>query len=202
MSFQRDKHLPGHAAGLPSWPLPRGHCAKPTVLSLPLFNGGTFPSVMLAEVQPRSQPARTQGRAWLPHDLHSNCSRNPRGSWSNNHRAHYKISNAVPQIYIRLPPVWKDDPLLLLCQGSRQHQGAAVCIVLLLLFPPGSCVLTRAPAEGSLCSVSAGAGGAQWTSGKQPLCFFSLRVLLSHSCYEMYSKTQKFTWCQNQEEEE
>lgn len=147
---------------------------------------------MLAEVQPRPQPARTQGRAGLLYALHSNCWRNPQGSLSNNHRAHYKISNAEPQIYIQLPPVWKDDPLLLLCQGSMHHQGAALCIVLLLLFPPGSCVLTRAPAEGGLCSqCQLGLHGARWTSGKQPLCFFSLGVLFkSHLLWNVLQDSE------------
>lgn len=39
MFFQRDKHLPGHTRGLPSWPLSRSYFAKSTALSKPFLIG-------------------------------------------------------------------------------------------------------------------------------------------------------------------
>lgn len=95
---------------------------------------------------------------------------------------------------------WSPAPAV---SGLNAPPGSCCVHCAVLLFPPGGCVLTRAPAEGGLCSqCQLGLCGAPRTSGKQPLCCFSLRLLLSHACYEMYSKTQKFTWCQHQEEEE
>lgn len=116
---------------------------------------------------------------------YSSCWRNPQGSLSTNHIAHYKVSNAVPQIYIQIPHMWKDDLLLLLlCQGSIRHHGTAVCIVLPLCISSWKPVPWQEfPAEGSLfwqCHLGlrwAAALAAGWTSGKGPLCFFSLGVL-------------------------
>lgn len=115
----------------------------------------------------------------------SSCRRNPQGSLCNNHVAHYKVSNAVPQIYIQIPYTWKDDLLLLLlCQGSIRQHGAAVCIVRPLCISSWEPLPWQEfPAEGGLfqqCHLGlhwAASPAARWTSGKQPLCFFSLRVL-------------------------
>lgn len=181
-----------------------GHCHKATVQSprfCPFLIGAFFPVRCLQKSSLHHKAARTQGRAWLFYSLHSNCSRNPQGSWSNNHRAHYKISNAVPQIYIQLPPVWKDAPCpcCVRDQCSTRELLSALCCCSCSL--PGAVSWQELLLREPLLTASAGAAGAPWTSGEQPLCLFSLRALWSHTCHEMYSKTQKFAWCQNQEEE-
>ena len=134
---------------------------------------------MLAKLYPQMQPDRAGPGCFKLQ--YSSCWRNPQGTLSNNHTAHYKVSNAVPQIYTQIPHMWNDLLLLLLYQGSIRHQ---VCIVLPL------CVSCREPgprrelpAEGGLfwqCHLGlhpAAALAARWTCGKQPLCFFSRRAL-------------------------
>lgn len=160
---------------------------------------------MLAKLQPQMQPDRAGPGCFKLQ--HSSCWRNPQGSLSNNHTAHYKVSSVVPQIYIQTPHMWKDD--LLLCQGSIWHHGAAACIVLPLCISSES----QCP-DKSFLPREAFADNVIWGYTKKQLLLLDEHLenspcaasasgcFLSHICYETYSRTEKFTgsWCQQQGE--
>lgn len=144
---------------------------------------------MLAKLRPQTQSGRAGPGCFKLQ--HSSCWGNPQGSSSNNHTAHYKVSSVVPQIYIQIPHMWKDD--VLLCEGSIWHRGAAACIVLPLCIFWEPVPWQEFPAEGGLCWQChpglhwEAALAATWTSGKQPLCCFSLRALFkSHLLWNVF----------------
>lgn len=117
---------------------------------------------------------------------YSSCWRNPQGSLSNNHIAHYKVSNAIPQIYIQIPHIWKNQsPAAPAVPGiNRTPWCCCVCILLPLCISSWEPMpWQELPAERGLFWEHhlglhwAAALAATWTSGEQPLCFFSLRML-------------------------
>lgn len=146
---------------------------------------------MLAEVQPRPQPARTQGRARLLYALHSNCWRNPQGSLSNNHRAHYKISNADLKFTYSFLQCEKMIPCSCCVRDQCTTRALLCALCCCSCSLPGAVSWQELLLREAFAQCQLGLHGAWWTSGKQPLCFFSLGVLFkSHLLWNVLQDSE------------